>query len=516
MPQSAGLWVLLLVSVMPFLECTDSLVGQSTKTSGSTCGFDYEVCGPQLFTTTSKSEVLLYYNLYVDTSSFSNGDYSGAAVRGAGDCAQACAEVYCVEYTLDGKGGCYIKYTEGYGNSLSEQTNMKSYRQCYPSDVDDICASETYRNSINCGCQEAVPTTSAPTTTTPAPTTTTPAPTTTTPAPTTTAPTTTNTSDSTCGFDYEECGPLNLNIETQSGMLFFYNKYDFTESSLIDFQLTSGAGAEECAKQCAEYTVVDSAFPHCVEYLINEKGSCNIKYTEGYEQRLTEQFNVEFYRQCYPSGLDDICASEVYQNSRNCRCPASKPSTTAAPTTAAPTTAGVFEVTLAVSLPMTMADFERKKNDFRAGIAAAAVVSAADVRIVSVSVASMQGRRLLKAIIRVEIAVTAADAKKAKIISAGLTADRITSKLSESGITEVNILELPVKSNNVPMPKSINVAANIAAANTKSAGTHYHTRHKTTTYAALLSIGVLLLAVSVGKILNPPKGAAAYNPITCV
>jgi len=59
-------------------------------------------------------------------------------------------------------------------------------------------------------------------------------------------------------------------------------------------------------------------------------------------------------------------------------------------------------------------------------------------------------------------------------------------------------------------------AANIAAANTKSAGTHYHTRHKTTTYAALLSIGVLLLAVSVGKILNPPKGAAAYNPITCV
>ena len=108
----------------------------------------------------------------------------------------------------------------------------------------------------------------------------------------------------------------------------------------------------------------------------------------------------------------------------------------------APTTAGVFEVTLAVSLPMTMAAFdESTKNDFRAGIAAAAAVSAADVRIVSV--ASLQGRRLLTARIRVETAVTAADAKKAKIISAGLTAGRITSKLSESGMPAVDILELP-------------------------------------------------------------------------
>lgn len=107
-----------------------------------------------------------------------------------------------------------------------------------------------------------------------------------------------------------------------------------------------------------------------------------------------------------------------------------------------PTASTVFEVMLAVSLPMTEAAFdESKRTGFRAAIAAAAAVPAADVRIVSV--ASMAGRRLLTASIRVDTAVAASDSNAASAMAAMLTVGSITSNLNVSGLPAATMLQSP-------------------------------------------------------------------------
>ena len=109
-------------------------------------------------------------------------------------------------------------------------------------------------------------------------------------------------------------------------------------------------------------------------------------------------------------------------------------------------------MTAAVSLPMTVADFDDgKQATFKTAIAAAAGVSSADVTIVkieSISSARRGGairhvtlRRLLAAGIRIDISVKAANQNAGDALGAKLTVTSINAQLQQAGLPAATLLE---------------------------------------------------------------------------
>lgn len=116
-------------------------------------------------------------------------------------------------------------------------------------------------------------------------------------------------------------------------------------------------------------------------------------------------------------------------------------------------TASSFVVTLAVSLPLTLSDFDDgTQSTFKVAMAAVTGVSNADVsidNIESISTArrglniSIPMRRLLAEGVRIDMSIKAADKTAADSMHVKLTVTVINTKLQESGLPAVTILEAP-------------------------------------------------------------------------
>ena len=115
--------------------------------------------------------------------------------------------------------------------------------------------------------------------------------------------------------------------------------------------------------------------------------------------------------------------------------------------------ASSFVVTLAVSLPLTLSDFDdSKQSTFTAAMAVVSGVSIADVsidNIESISTArrglniSIPMRRLLAEGVRIDMSIKVADKTAADAMHAKLTVTAINTKLQESGLPAATILEAP-------------------------------------------------------------------------
>jgi len=111
-----------------------------------------------------------------------------------------------------------------------------------------------------------------------------------------------------------------------------------------------------------------------------------------------------------------------------------------------------YVVTVAMSLPITMSEFdEGKKASFKSSIAEAAGVSIADVIIDRIqhittarSRAGISAARCLLALgIRIHMHLQAADKNTADILGAKLTVTAINAKLQQAGLPSATILEAP-------------------------------------------------------------------------
>jgi hypothetical protein len=99
---------------------------------------------------------------------------------------------------------------------------------------------------------------------------------------------------------------------------------------------------------------------------------------------------------------------------------------------------------MAVSLPMTKASFNTERQDlFKKSIAAAAEVSAGDVKIDDITTI-IGGRRLLAESIRVDTSITATSEAAAKTMAQVLTADKMNAELSKNNLPKATVLEAPV------------------------------------------------------------------------
>jgi len=103
-----------------------------------------------------------------------------------------------------------------------------------------------------------------------------------------------------------------------------------------------------------------------------------------------------------------------------------------------------FVVTMAVAIPLTVAEFDvTKQTKFREAVATTAGVPSSDVKITSIE--SIVGtRRLLAASIRVDILVNAATQNAANTVSSGLTANSLNAQLQQSGLPAASVLQVPV------------------------------------------------------------------------
>jgi len=132
--------------------------------------------------------------------------------------------------------------------------------------------------------------------------------------------------------------------------------------------------------------------------------------------------------------------------------PPPPPTTTQAPPPPPPTTpappVAVAEATrvvkMAVSLPMSVDDFDQSKQDkFVASIARAADVATADVNIDKIEAITVARRRLLAESIRVETSIKAADQSAAAAMADKLTASTINTELAKEGLPDATIIAAP-------------------------------------------------------------------------
>ena len=113
-------------------------------------------------------------------------------------------------------------------------------------------------------------------------------------------------------------------------------------------------------------------------------------------------------------------------------CAPSPPPPSSTPTWPAEIIAATHVVTLSLSLPLSMAEFnDHRQTNFRESIARAAGASPADVAIRNVKDLSSARRSLLSSSIRVDTSVKAENQADAVAMSKRLTADSINNELSK-------------------------------------------------------------------------------------
>jgi hypothetical protein len=99
---------------------------------------------------------------------------------------------------------------------------------------------------------------------------------------------------------------------------------------------------------------------------------------------------------------------------------------------------------MAVSLPMTKASLNTERQDlFKKPIAAAARVSAADVKIDDIATI-IGGRRLLSESIRVDTSIVATSEAAAKTMAQTLTVDKMNAEFSKNNLSKATSLESPI------------------------------------------------------------------------
>jgi hypothetical protein len=112
-------------------------------------------------------------------------------------------------------------------------------------------------------------------------------------------------------------------------------------------------------------------------------------------------------------------------------CAPSPPPPSSTPTWPAAIIAATHVVTLSLSLPLSMAEFNDRRQNFIESIARAAGASPADVAIRNIKDISSARRSLLSSSIRVDTSVKAEDQADAVAMSNRLTADSINNELSK-------------------------------------------------------------------------------------
>jgi len=178
-----------------------------------------------------------------------------------------------------------------------------------------------------------------------------------------------------------------------------------------------------------------------------------------------------------------------------------KPQNYSQPPPISPVPESAFVVTMAVSLPFTLAEFDdTKQAGFRSVIANVANVKLADVAIASIASINTDAsrrRRLLASALRIDLRINAASSNAAGQLGATLSnASTLNTALAAAGLPAATVLVAPATIQTTPTPPTTNIT------NTKptpSLETQQTTLEQLRTplliSAAIAILGVLVLVV---------------------
>ena len=168
--------------------------------------------------------------------------------------------------------------------------------------------------------------------------------------------------------------------------------------------------------------------------------TCNVGYTGPDGGPCTACVPGKYKGLVGAGSCDDCDTGKISSSPAAASCPS-------VPSSSSPETTSPFKVTMAVSIPLALSEFnDAKRASFKEAFAQALGVSSSDVSIdivESISIARRAARRLLAPGIKVGISVKAASKNAADTMVSKLTATNINAKLQEAGLPPATIVEAP-------------------------------------------------------------------------